>query len=72
MPKKSYSWYLDVSPMQAFSTPDYPLPGKRGIALCQEHSGALLRAEMIIPDPQAPECHGCWICDKPVLAAPGV
>jgi len=41
MNKPPLAWYLDITPNQMFSLYDYPIPGKRGLPLCEKHGRQL-------------------------------
>jgi len=45
-----FAWYLDITPIQMFTLNDYPIPGKSGLPLCQEHGMQLEMKEMMMLD----------------------
>lgn len=64
----SFAWYLDLTPKQMFSDfYTYPLPGKTGLPLCQEHGYQLELKEVVLYDEEAtlvsPPDH-CWVCQE--------
>lgn len=62
-----FAWYLDLTPNEMFSIGDYPLPGKRGLPLCQEHGNQLEQKELVAYDPDATKLSSashCWICEE--------
>jgi hypothetical protein len=60
-----FAWYLDHTTNQMFSLYSYPIPGKHGLPLCQEHGRQLELKEVILYDDDAtlisPPDH-CWVC----------
>ena len=50
-----FSWYLDITPNELFSLYDYPVPGKDGLPLCEEHGKKLEMKEVVILDREATE-----------------
>jgi hypothetical protein len=62
-----FAWYLDITPNQMFSLYDYPIPGKSGLPLCQEHGKQLEMKEVVVLDQiatkLAPPDH-CWVCEE--------
>jgi len=60
-----FSWYLDITPNEMFSLDEYPIEGKRGIPLCQEHGRQLKMKEVVVLDQieteLAPPDH-CCVC----------
>jgi len=65
-PPPTFSWYLDITPNQMFSLYDYPINGKNGIHLCEEHGKQLELKEVVLYDKDAteksPPDH-CWVCE---------
>ena len=60
-----FSWYLDITPNKMFSLYDYPIPGKRGVPLCEHHGRQLEEKELVILDKEATEASQpdhCWVC----------
>jgi hypothetical protein len=49
----AFAWYLDLTPNQMFSLYAYPIPGKRGLPLCQEHGQWLELKEAVVYDEEA-------------------
>ena len=43
---KKFSWYLEIMPIGMFSLYDYPIPGKDGLPLCEEHIQLLMRRNL--------------------------
>jgi len=63
---KKFSWYLDITPNLMFSLYNYPIEGKDGMPLCQEHGKKLEMKEVVIIDRQATELRPpdhCWFCE---------
>ena len=61
-----FSWYLDLTPNGMFSLGDYPIPGKHGVPLCQEHGKQLEMKEVVVFDKEATEVSPpdhCWVCE---------
>jgi hypothetical protein len=61
-----FAWYLDITPNEMFSLYDFPIPGKRGLPLCQEHGKQLEMKEVVVFDKVATEIappDHCWVCD---------
>jgi len=50
-----FAWYIDITPNQMFSLYDYPIPGKSGLSLCQEHGKQLEMKEVVMLDQTATE-----------------
>jgi len=49
-----------------FSIGDYPIPGKDGLPLCQEHGKKLEMKEVVLFDKEATEDNPpdhCWVCE---------
>jgi len=44
------AWYIDITPNQVFSLYDFPIPGKSGLPLCQEHGRQLELKELVAMD----------------------
>jgi hypothetical protein len=61
-----FAWYLDITPNEMFSFDEYPILGKHGIPLCQEHGRQLEMKEVVVLDriatEQDPPDH-CWVCE---------
>ena len=51
----NYAWYLDITPIQMFSLYDYPIQGKTGLPLCEEH-GRQLELKVVVLDNVAIAC----------------
>jgi hypothetical protein len=50
-----------------FSLYDYPIPGKSGLPLCEEHGRQLELKEVVLYDKQATELappDQCWVCKE--------
>jgi hypothetical protein len=66
-PNKTFSWYLDITPNQMFSIYHYPILGKAGLPLCEEHGRQLELKEVVLFDKvateMAPPDH-CWVCEE--------
>ena len=63
----NFAWYLDITPNQMFSLYDYPVPGKSGLPLCEEHGRQLELKEVVLYDKQATELappDQCWVCKE--------
>jgi len=45
-----FAWYLDITPNQMFSLYDYPIPGKSGLPLCEDHGRQLELKEVVLLD----------------------
>ena len=63
----NFAWYLDITPNQMFSLYDYPVPGKSGLPLCEEHGRQLEKKEVVLYDKQATELappDHCWVCKE--------
>ena len=61
-----FYWYLDLTPKKMFSLDDYPIPGKYGISLFQEHGNQLEMKEVVLFDIEATEVSPpdhCWVCE---------
>jgi len=48
--KNKFAWYLDITPNQMFSLYDYPIPGKSGLPLCEDHGRQLELKEVVLLD----------------------
>jgi hypothetical protein len=60
-----YAWYLDLTPNRMFSLYAYPIPGKDGLPLCEQHGRQLERKEVLLYDEEATEISPpdrCWVC----------
>ena len=53
--KYYYSWYLDLTPNEMFSLYYYPIRGKSGLPLCEEHGRQLELKEVVLFDKVATE-----------------
>ena len=63
----NFAWYLDLTPNEMFSVSSYPVPGKRGLPLCQAHGNQLEQKEVVAYDQNATELLPpiyCWICEE--------
>ena len=63
----TFAWYLDLTPNQMFSLYDYPIPGKDGLPLCEEHGRQLELKEVVLFDKEATEASPpdhCWVCKE--------
>jgi hypothetical protein len=64
----AFAWYLDLTPNQMFSDfYAYPLPGKSGLPLCQEHNQWLKLKETVVYDEEATRvsiANHCWVCQE--------
>ena len=62
-----YAWYLDLTPNHMFSLYGYPIPGKAGLPLCEQHGLQLELKEVVLYDEVAteksPPDH-CWVCKE--------
>jgi hypothetical protein len=62
----TFAWCLDLTPDQIFSDfYAYPLPGKTGLPLCQEHGRQLEVKEAVVYDEEASRvstADHCWVC----------
>jgi hypothetical protein len=45
-----YAWYLDLTPNKLFSLYDYPIPGKDGLPLCEQHGRQLEVKKVVFHD----------------------
>ena len=62
-----FAWYLDITPNQMFSLDDYPILGKTGLPLCEEHGRQLEMKEVVLYDKAATELtppDHCWVCEE--------
>jgi hypothetical protein len=50
-----YAWFLDVTPNGMFSLYEYPIAGKDGLPLCEEHGKQLELKEVVLYDKDAAE-----------------
>ena len=48
--KNNLAWYLDITPNQIFSLYEYPVSGKNGLPLCEEHGKQLELKEVLLYD----------------------
>ena len=60
-----FAWFLDITPNRMFSLYEYPIPGKDGLPLCEQHGKQLEQKEVVVYDKEAseksPPDH-CWVC----------
>ena len=64
---RNFAWYLDITPHKMFSLYDYPIQGKDGLPLCQEHDHQLEMKEVVIYDKEATEKslpEHCRVCKE--------
>jgi len=62
-----YAWFLDITPNAMFSLHEYPIPGKSGLPLCEEHGKQLAMKEVVLYDGEATELSPpdhCWVCEE--------
>ena len=62
----TFAWYLDITPNQMFSLYDYPILGKDGVQLCEQHGRQLELKEVVVYDREAMEIappDHCWVCE---------
>jgi len=67
--KMNFAWYLDLTPNQMFSLDDYPIPGKRGLPLCEKYGRQLEMNETAIYDKELTQTNPpdhCWICKSQI------
>jgi len=50
-----FGWYLAIAPNEMFSLYEYPVPGKSGVPLCQEHVRQLESKYVLLFDWQSNE-----------------
>jgi len=65
--ENNFAWYLDITPNQMFSLYEYPVPGKNGLPLCEEHGKQLELKEVVLFDKMATEAQPpdhCWVCKE--------
>jgi len=65
--QNNFAWYLDITPNEMFSLCEYPIFGKRGIPLCEEHGQHLELKEVVLYDKLATELAPpdyCWVCKE--------
>lgn len=63
---KVYSWFYDITPGKVLAVNGFPVPGKDGVPLCEEHAETLLQNEDCVPAPDADSvepAHYCWFCE---------
>jgi hypothetical protein len=64
----AFAWYLDLTPKRMFSDfYAYPLLGKTGLPLCQEHGQWLELKEAVVYDEEATQvstADHCWVCQE--------
>jgi hypothetical protein len=62
-----FAWYLDITPNHMFSLYKYPIIGKVGLPLCEQHGDQLELKEVVLYDEEstmlAPPDH-CWVCKE--------
>ena len=61
---KKFSWYLDITPNEMFSLYDYPVQGKDGLRLWEEHGKKLEMLEVGFFDREATELRPPDPCRK--------
>jgi hypothetical protein len=61
----TFAWYLDTTPNHMFSEfYAYPIPGKTGLPLCQEHGRQFQLKEVVLYDEEATMVSfpdHCWV-----------
>jgi hypothetical protein len=65
--ENEFAWYLDITPNHIFSVYEYPIPGKNGLPLCQQHGKQLEMKEVVLFDREATEISPpdhCWVCEE--------
>jgi hypothetical protein len=50
-----FAWYIDITPNKMFSLCDYPIPGKDGLILREQHGRQLEMKEVVLYDKEATE-----------------
>ena len=64
---RTFAWFLDITPNAMFSLYQYPIPGKNGLPLCEEHGQQLELKEVVLYKREvteiAPLDH-CWVCTE--------
>ena len=63
-----FAWYLDLTPNRMFSLDDYPIPGKDGVPLCEQHGRQLEMKEVVLYDEVATEKSPPGLCSNPMAA----
>ena len=64
---RTFAWYLDITPNGMFSLYEYPIPGKNGLSLCDEHVKQLEIKEVVLYDGEATKLappDRCWVCEE--------
>ena len=64
---RTFAWFLDITPNAMFSLYEYPIPGKSGLPLCEEHGRQLAMKEVVFYDREATELSPpdhCWVCKE--------
>jgi len=64
---RKYAWFRDITPNAMFSLYEYPIPGKSGLPLCEEHGKLLAMKEVVLYDREANELappDHCWVCEE--------
>lgn len=62
-----FRWYLDITPNEMFSLYEFPVPGKNGLPLCQEHGRQLESKEVVLFDRSTTEAFPpdhCYVCEE--------
>ena len=65
--KNNLAWYLSITPNRVFSLYEYPVSGKNGLPLCEEHGKQLELKEVVLYDKKVTEAQPpdhCWICKE--------
>jgi hypothetical protein len=65
--KINFAWYLDITPNQMFSLYEFPVSGKNGLPLCEEHGKQLELKEVVVFDQEATKASHpdlCWVCKE--------
>ena len=63
---RTFAWFLGITPNGMFSLYEYPIPGKNGLPLCEEHGQQLELKEVVLYDKEATEIalpDHCWVCE---------
>jgi hypothetical protein len=62
-----FAWYLAITPNQMFSLYEYPVSGKNGLPLCEEHGRQIELKEVVVFDQEATKAslpNHCWVSRK--------
>jgi hypothetical protein len=62
-----FAWFLDITPNGMFLLYEYPISGKYGLPLCEEHGQQLELKEVVLYDREATEMappDHCWVCTE--------